>query len=242
MLGFGFLRLGIVAVWVGLTTVACTGNELKQLSKELGCREIDGLGAVTSQQPPTYILVGETNEAKEAPAAFAELACHLAAQQQEGRLLWVGVPDHTGGTTDAVLAMHRRLDELVSKGAPIVIGNSFAGSSTGASRRSEAERRWADAIGASRHSAGASQALHLLPRRRGLAARAIDPNGRFEDYTPMSLFLPGGQMINLDIAQVDGIGSPTIRIYLQVTDGYMDQIALATVTPAQKAAPRNVLD
>jgi hypothetical protein len=238
-LGFG--NHGLAALALGVLA-GCSGNDVKDLSAKLGCGEVNGLAAITGEKPPAYILVGETIETKEAPAAFAELACQLAARQPKDKPLWVGLPDYIGGTTGAVQAMRRRLSDLVSKGAPIVVGNSMEGSTTGASRREEAERRWAMAIRARVQSASAGRALLLLPRRDGVAVRVIDADGRLEDYTPVALFLPDGQVMNLEIGHANGIGTPTIRIYLKITDGYMGQIALADVTPAQKTAPGNAPD
>lgn len=233
-LGFG--NLGPVALALCLLA-GCAGNDVADLSAELGCGQIDSLGALTGEKPPAYIIVGETIETKEAPAAFAELACQLAARQPKESPLWVGLPDYIGGTTDAVETMRRRLSDLIALGAPMVVGKSMNGSITGASRREVAERQWATAIGTSVHSASAGRALLLLPRSDGMAVRMIDADGRLEDYTPMALFLPDGQVMNLEIGHAIGIGSPTIRIYLKITDGYMGQIALATVTPAEKTAP-----
>jgi hypothetical protein len=71
-----------------------------------------------------------------------------------------------------------------------------------------------------------------------LDSSVIDADGRLEDYTPVALFLPDGQVMNLEIAHAIGIGSPTIRIYLKIADGYMGQIVLANVTLAEKTAPR----
>lgn len=238
-LGFG--DFGLTALVLGLMA-GCSGNDVKDLSLELGCGEVDGLGAITGEKPPAYILVGEAIETKEAPAAFAELACRLAARQPKDKPLWVGLPEYVGGSTDAVRAMRQRLGELIAKGAPMVVGEAAKGHITGASRREEAERRWADTIMESVGSADAGRALLLLPQRDGVAVPVLDADGRFEDYTPMALFLPEGQVMNLEFGRAIGIGSPTIRIYLKITDGYMGQIALASVTPAQKAEPRKAPD
>jgi hypothetical protein len=235
-LGFGLATLAF-----GLLS-GCSGNEAADLSAELGCGEIDGLGAITGKKPPAYILVGETIETKEAPAAFAELACRLAARHAKDKPLWIGLPEYVGGSTDAERAMRQRFDDLVAKGAPMVLGLATEGHTTGVGRRDEAESRWADTIVANAKSAGGGRALLLLPRLEGVIKPVMGPDERFADYTPMALFLPEGQVVNLEIGQANGIGSPTIRIYVKMTDGYMGQIALASVTPARKTQPGHAPD
>jgi hypothetical protein len=240
-LGIGpFRNFGLAAIALGL--IACSGEEAKDLSAELGCGEVDGLGAISGTRPPTYILIGEGIETNEAPAAFAELACRLAARQPKDKPLWVGLPDYIGGSTDAVRAMRKRLGELVARGAPMVLGEAGNGHTIGASHREEAERRWADAIKASMDAAGAGHALLLLAKRDGVATRVIPVRTRIEAYTPMALFLPEGQVMNFEIGRANGIGSPTFRIYLKMTDGYMGQLALASLTLAQKSDPGKAPD
>jgi hypothetical protein len=231
--GLAVLALGLMA--------GCSGNETTDLSAKFGCGVVGGLGAITGKTPPTYILVGETIETKEAPAAFAELACRLAARQPKDRPLWVGLPEYVDGPTEAVRVMRQRLEDLVAKGAPMVVGESTRGHTTGASRREETERRWTDTILKSVESAGAGRVLLLLPRRDGVAMRVIDPDGRLEDYTPMALFLPG-QVVNLEIGRVIGIGEPAIRIYVKMNRGYMGQLALGSITPDRKIDPQDYSD
>jgi hypothetical protein len=133
--------------------------------------------------------------------------------------------------------MRKRLGDLIARGAPMVLGEAGNGHTIGGSRREEAERRWADAIKASVEAAGAGRALLLLAKRDGVATRVIPIQTRIEAYTPMALFLPEGQVMNFEIGRATGIGSPTFRIHLKVTDGYMGQLALAKLTPAQKSEP-----
>ncbi|HEV7692822.1 MAG TPA: hypothetical protein VGO52_18435, partial [Hyphomonadaceae bacterium] len=83
---------------------ACSGAETDDRAAEFGCGPIDGVGAVSA----TYIIFGEVIETNEAPAAFAELACQLAARQPRDKPLWVGMPEYIGGTTEPVQAMRRR--------------------------------------------------------------------------------------------------------------------------------------
>jgi hypothetical protein len=77
----------------------CSGNEVADVAARLGCGQVDGLGAITTTKPPTYILVGELAETNEAPAAFAELACQLAARQVKEKPLWVGLSEYVGGSS-----------------------------------------------------------------------------------------------------------------------------------------------
>ena len=213
----------------------CSGGEPKDAATEFGCGAIDGLAAISGENAPTYILVGENIETKEAPAAFAELACQLAARQPKDQPLWVGLPEHVGGSTDQEKAMRERFKALIARGAPIVVGDALNGLTVGVSRREENEREWADTINASMKAAGAGRALILAPRSYCVAEQVLPDDPRLEAYTPMALFLPEGQVTNLEIGKASGIGAPTIRIYLRLTRGYMGQIALGTLTPAQKS-------
>lgn len=227
------MRFARFAVIVFLAT-ACSAPAVIDRSAQLGCGPIDGLGALVGDT--AYILVGEPAETREGPAAFAELACQLAARQPAGQPLWVGLTDYIGGATGAENAMRARLKDLVAKGAPMVVDNASTGHTTGASRRDEAEQRWAGTILAGMQSARASRALLLLPRSDAVTARVIASERDVADYTPMALFLPDGQVVSLEIATAVNIGAPTIRIYRTMTDGYMGQLALATLTPAAKIA------
>jgi hypothetical protein len=222
------LALGLLA--------ACSERPEANPAAKFGCGAIDGLGAISA----TYIIFGEVIETNEAPAAFAELACQLAARQPKDKPLWVGMPDYIGGTTEAVRAMRKRVEELRAKGAPIVLGEALKGHTLGTSRREETESEWAGAIMASMNKAGAGRALLLVPRSFGVVERVIAEDRRLEDYTPMALFLPEGQVLNLEIGQANGVGAPTIRIYLKMRKGYVGQIAFERVTPAFKSEPASV--
>jgi hypothetical protein len=232
----GFRHFGLVGIALGLMA-ACFGGEMKDPSAKFGCGRVDGLEAIIGEQSANYVIFGEVIETEEAPAAFAELACQLAARQPKDKPVWVGLPDYIGGTTEAARAMRRRLDELAAKGAPIVLGKSLEGHTVGLSRREEIEREWASTIMANVDAAGAERALLLVPRSYGVAARVIPGDRRLEEYTPMALFLPEGQVVNLEIGQANGVGAPTIRIYLRMNNGYMGQIAFETVTPMPKSEP-----
>jgi hypothetical protein len=229
----GIRNLATAVLWLA---AGCSGSEPTDLSARLGCGEIGGLAAVTGEGAPLYVLIGEHIETKEAPAAFAELACRIAARQPKDQPLWVGLPDYIGGTTEAVQAMRKRLGELVDKGAPMVVAEATKAQTIGSSRREDAERIWANDIMRMVEAAGAGRALLLLPRRDAVLAQVIPDDRRIEAYAPMGLFL-GDQVLNLEIGRAPNIGEPTIRIYLKPADGYMGQFAIATLTPAQKAEP-----
>lgn len=229
------MRLG-----VGLTLLAlgpftgCSGDT--DVAARLGCGPINGVGQLTGEKPPTYVLVGEPVETDEAPAAFAELACHLAARQTQDKPLWIGLSEYAGGTTEAERSMRERLDDLVDKGAPIVIGSLIEGHPTSARDRNATELYWAETIMANVKSVGAGRALLLLPRVEGVAETVYAISERYAEYDPMALSLPTGEVLNLEIAQTQNLDAPTIRIYRAMTDGYMGQLSLAALTPAEAIA------
>ena len=101
------MRLGL-AFLVAAFLAACSEGRLDQARRELGCAPIDGLRPILGGKQPAWLVVGEFTETNEAPAAFAELACNLAA----GGPLFVGVSEYLGGATDAETRMRARLDEL----------------------------------------------------------------------------------------------------------------------------------
>ncbi len=233
-LGFG--KIGLVALAASVAA-GCSGASEKDPAAALGCGAIDGLGAILGEKSPDYVVFGEVIETNEAPAAFAELACQLAAHQTKDKPLWVGMPEYIGGTTEAERAMRKRLEALIAKGAPIVLGEALNGHTVGVSRREDNEREWADTLMASMKKAGAGRALLLVPRSFGVATRVIAADRRLEDYTPMALFLPQDEVVNLEIGRANGVGVPTIRLYLKMNNGYMGQIAFESVTPAFKSDP-----
>jgi hypothetical protein len=224
---------------VGLALAAalagCTGEKPDMVAR-LGCGPVNGVGQITGERSHAYVIIGEPVATNEAPAAFAELACRLAARQPKDQPLWVGLPKYLGDTSDAERAMRERLRELVAKGAPMVLGVASDGHTVGASRREEAEQRWADVILANMKSAGAGRALLLLTKADGVAEPVTAADESYLDYTPMALFLPEGQVMNFEIGQATGVGAPTIRIYTKMSDGYMGQIALDSVTPTQRTS------
>ena len=233
------LGIGLTLLAVGLFT-GCAGKT--DPAARLGCGPVNGVGQLTSERPATYILVGEPVETVEAPAAFAELACHLAARQTRDKPLWVGLSEYAGGTTEAERKMSERLDDLVHRGAPIVIGSLIEGHPTSARDRNATELYWAETIMANVKSVGAERALLLLPRVEGLAEPVYAVSERYADYDPMALSLPAGEVLNLEIAQTQNLDAPTIRIYRAPTDGYMGQLSLGALTPAKAIADTTAPD
>ena len=229
------MQWGVVVALAAALPAGCAGKT-PDMAAELGCGPVNGVGQITGKKPPAYVIVGEPVATNEAPAAFAELACQLAARQPKNQPLWVGLPKYLGDSSGAERTMRKRLQELASKGAPMVLGVASDGHTVGASRREEAEHRWADAILANMKSAGAGRALLLLPKTDGVAEPVTAGDESHLDYIPMALFLPEGQVMNFEIGQANGVGAPTIRIYTKMRDGYMGQIALDSVTPVQKTS------
>jgi hypothetical protein len=233
------LGVGVALLAVGLFT-GCL-DEIDPAAR-LGCGPINGVGQLTGEKPPTYILVGEPVETVEAPAAFAELACHLAARQTRDKPLWVGLSEYAGGTTEAERTMRARLDDLVDKGAPIVIGSLVEGHPTSARDRNATELYWAETIMANVNAVGAGRALMLLPRVEGVAEPVYAISERYAEYEPMALSLPVGEVLNLAVGQTPNLDAPTIRIYRTMTDGYMGQLSLGTLTPAEAIADTSAPD
>src|SRR5262245_54485338 len=127
---------------VGLALAAavlagCTGGT-PDMAARLGCGPVNGLGQLSGEKSPAYGIVGEPGQTNEAPAAFAELACQLAARQPKDQPLWVGMPSYLGDMTGAESAMRERLRELAARGAPMALGIASDGHTVGASRREEA--------------------------------------------------------------------------------------------------------
>jgi hypothetical protein len=212
---------------------ACSDRAV-ELTNNWGCGPIDGLKQVTSAKAPKYILVGEFIETSEASAAFAELSCQLAARQDaKGGPLFVGVSEYVGGATDAEQKMRARLDALVAKGVPIVVG-VIGGNDHPYSvhQRSAAEKEWARNIEDKVVTSGASRAVLLMSRTDAID-KPIEPVGeRFSGYQPMATFLPEGEVLALEIGARPqaGVTAPAIRLYPSMTDGFHGQIALASLT------------
>jgi hypothetical protein len=223
------LASGLIAALLA----ACSDRAV-ELTNDWGCGPIDGLKQVMNAKAPRYILVGEFTETMEAPAAFAELACQLAARQDatDGPL-FVGVSEYVGGATDAEQKMRTRLDALVAKGAPLVIGVIGGNDHPYSVRqRSAAEKEWARNIEDKVITAKASSAVLLMSRTDAIA-KSIEPVGeRFSGYDPMATFLPQDEVLALEISARPqaGVKAPAIRLYPSMTGGFHGQIALASLT------------
>ena len=205
-----------------------------EVTAQWGCGKVDGLKQVRGPKAPRYVLVGEFTETNEAPAAFAEIACNLAAYHSDGEgPLFVGVMEYVGGATDAETKLLVRLGEVIAKGAPIVVGTLGGEDHPFTVRnRSAAEAKWAKVIEAKVHAAGASRAILLLPRAYAIAEPIAPTGDRFAGYAPMATHLPEGQVIALEIASapVNGLTAPAVRIYPATTGGFHGLLELASLT------------
>lgn len=221
-LGFGLAGLAIVAL------AACSEAKVEQARKEFGCVAIDGLKQIDGDKQPAYVVIGEMTETSEGPAAFAEIACNLAASGK----LFVGVSEYLGGATDAEIRMRRRIDALIAKGAPIsIVVISDQNREWNPRDRTGAEKRWADSIVGKMKVTGATHALLLVPHTDARDA-AYPPAPRFAGYDPMPMHLPEGQVMSLEIgaSPAPGLTAPTVRLYPSKTQGFHGQVALASLT------------
>lgn len=219
-------RFGCLTLILSLAACVDAGE---QRAAEWGCGPVQGLAAVTGEKSPAWIFVGELTETAEAPAALADIACHVAT---DGHKLFVGVTDYAGGATDAETKMLASLDTMIAKGAPIVVGH------LGGSERlpigynkTQAEKVRARRLSQQVAAAGAKRALLLVPHAEAIVA-PIDPVGeRFVGFTPMPVFLEGG-VVSLEIAPYPtGIATgPEIRIYAEAKDGFDGLLALSSLT------------
>src|SRR5262245_3711756 len=113
------MRLGLCLAGLALIALdACSEAKVEQARRDFGCGPVDGVRQIAGSKQPAYVIVGEFTETSEAPAAFAEIACNLAANGA----LFVGVSEYVGGATDAETRMRARIDALIAKGAPITVG------------------------------------------------------------------------------------------------------------------------
>jgi hypothetical protein len=220
------MRLGIGLASIALLA-ACSEARLQEARAALGCGPIDGLRQIGLDRPG-YIVVGEFTETAEAPAAFAELACNLAAS---GEPLFVGVSEYLGGATAAETKMRERLDALKALGAPITVGVIDDSDRPYDTRdRTGSEKAWANSITAQVKASGATHSLLLVSHTD--ARNAAWPRGeRFAGYDPMPMHLDG-EVMSLEIGPTPaaGLRAPTVRLYPEKTNGFSGQIALATLT------------
>ena len=222
--------LMVVALFA--TLVACSeAKRTQEASARFGCQPVDGVAQLSGPKSARYTLVGEFTETNEAPAAFAEIACHAAAGLKPGEKLFVGVSEYLGGATDAETKMRARLETLAAQGAPIaidVVGEQ--GREWMPRARDLSETHWAEAIEAKVKAAGASRALILLDRADASAA-PVKGGDRYVGYDPMPLHLLDGAVMSLEIARAATVGDhPAIRIYPAKTDGFSGQVAFARLT------------
>jgi hypothetical protein len=224
------LILGVIA---SVLVSGCSGDQSAKLAADWNCGPVEGLKPIIDPKGPAYLLVGEFTETTEAPAAFAEIACNLAAHQTAKEPLFVGVSDYVGGATDAETRMEKRLEVLKVKGAPIVI-RTIGGDDHpyAVHNRTAAEKTWANNIQTMVANAGAKRAILLMPRADAIAAPLSPVGDRFAGYSPMPVFLPEGQVMSLEISTnpIPGATGPVIHLYKTMRDGFDGEIALANLT------------
>jgi hypothetical protein len=229
------MRLGSVLVCMAaMALAACSDDSAGRRAELWGCGPVAGLKALNGPNAPAYILVGEFTETNEAPAAFAEIACRLAAGQGESHArLYVGLSQYLGGATDAETRMQQRLEALKAKGAPIVLGVIGADDHPYAiHNRDKAEKIWAENLMAKVKAAGANRALFLMPRTDAIAEPLAPSGDRFAGYSPMPVFLPRQEVLSLEVAinPIPGAPGPEIRVYSSMRNGFHGEVALASLT------------
>jgi hypothetical protein len=96
--------------------------------------------------------------------------------------------------------------------------------------RTNSEKAWAAAIAAQVKASGAARAL-LLVSHTDARNEAWPRSARFAGYDPMPLHLDG-EVLSLEIgaSPTPGIDAPTVRLYVESTDGFAGQVALRTLT------------
>jgi hypothetical protein len=221
----------ILAPVLMLILGACA-DEADKRRADWGCKPIGGVRVLTARSAPAYVLIGEFTETNEAPAAFAEIACHMAAT---GEPLFVGVSEYLGGATDAERAMRARLDALEAKGAPITVGVvTKQGGEYGPHHRTQAETDWARDIVAEVAAANSYRAVILLAKSSASLAPVTGQDERFASYDPMPLHLPEGQVLSLEIVKADrGVvpgGLAAVSLYPYPRNGFVGQLAFASLT------------
>ncbi len=223
------MRLGFGLFVLVMALGACGEDRAARLAADWGCGPVEGVRAISGERAPAWVLVGEFTETAEAPAAIADIACHLAAS---GETLFVGFQDYLGGATDAETRMVARLHGLIAKGAPIVVAPIGGEDHPYAvHEKSRAERAWARALTDKVSAAGARRALLFLSRADAIAQPLAPAGERFAGYSPMAVFLEGG-VVSLEVAgnPIPGAPGPAIRIHPAMKDGFSGQLALASLT------------
>ena len=65
---------------LAVALAACSeAKRTEEASARFGCLPVDGVNQLNGPKAASYVLVGEFTETNEAPATFAEIACHVAA-------------------------------------------------------------------------------------------------------------------------------------------------------------------
>jgi hypothetical protein len=224
------MRLGMGLLASGCLSLAgCSDGASARLAAEWGCGAVEGLEVVSGDRAPDWLLIGELTETREAPAAVAEIACNLAT---DGRPLFVGVPRHLGGDSDAEVRMRAQLDALIGKGALLIVEliSYEDHPHFGAQEHTTAKAR-AQAITAKVSASGADRALLLLARANVLAQPLPGADGRFSGYSPMPLFLEG-EVVSLQVAGAPdpSLSGPAIRMHAETTAGVHGELVLHRMT------------
>jgi len=218
-------RLGFLM----LAVAACTEAPAERLAAKWGCGPVKGLEAVTGAPSPDWLFVGELTETAEAPAAIADIACHLATDE---RKLFVGVTDYAGGATDAEGKMLASLDAMIARGAPLVVEHLVGAEQTPISHnKTEAEKARGRALTRQVAASGARRALLFVPHADAVTEPVAPVSERFTGFTPMAAFLAGG-VISLEIAPYpSGLKTgPEIRFYPTTQAGFTGQLTLTSLT------------
>ena len=222
-LGFGFLSVAALAI------SACADDRAAQIAADWGCGPVDGVAAITRDGAPDWVLVGEATESNETPAAFADLACHLAT---DGQPVFVGVTQYLGGDTDAETAMLASLDQMIAKGAPLIVGRISGSDMPFALRnRDRGEESWAATITTQVSATGAKRAVLLVPQADMLAAPVLATNDGIDAQDSKAVFLRG-KVVSLEAiaTPVEGLTGPTIRSFREAPNGFHGELAFNRVT------------
>ena len=222
-LGFGVLVFGAFAM------SACADDRSAQVAVDWGCGRVDGVAAISRDGAPDWVLVGEATESSETPAAFADLACHLAT---DGQPVFVGVTQYLGGDTDAETAMLASLDQMIAKGAPLMVERISGSDMPYALRnRDRGEETWAATITARVSARGAKRAVLLVPQADMLAAPVLATRDSIDAQDPKAVFLRG-KVVSLEAIAipVEGLTGPTIRSFRKAPNGFHGELAFNRVT------------
>ena len=222
-------RLGFLVLVLVLVLAACTEAPSDRLAAKWGCGPVKGLEAVTGTPSPAWILVGELTETAEAPAAIADIACHLATAEHK---LFVGVTDYAGGATDAEEKMFASLNAMIAKGAPLVVQHLVDAERIPISNnKTEAEKARGVALTRQVAASGARRALLFVPHADAVTEPVAPISERFTGFTPMAAFLAGG-VISLEIAPYpSGLKTgPEIRLYPTTQAGFTGLLTLTSLT------------